>query len=428
MKNTLTRKQTIAIGAIAGIGALLAALILLPSGAGKATGGEPSHAEAGHKDDHKEGGKEEHGHEHGKETDAKGANKAAAASEEHAELVEFSAQQIQSAGITLEAAGPALIGSSVTLPGEIRFNGDRTAHVVPRVAGVVESVSADLGQHVKKGQVLAVVASADLSERRSELLSARQRLNLARTTAEREKQLWQDKVAPELDYLQAKQAMNEAEIAVRNAQQKLDALGADASATTSSRLSAYQIRAPFDGMVLEKHISQGEAVKEDANVFTISDLSTVWAEVAVSPSDLDALRVGQQATVKATALNASASGTVIHVGSLLGEQTRTAMARLSLRNPDLAWRPGLFVSVDAASKASNAAITVAAEAVQTVEGKAAVFVRTPQGFLAQPVTTGRSDGKRTEILSGLKAGAQYAAVNSFVVKAQQGKAGAEHSH
>ncbi len=68
-------------------------------------------------------------------------------------------EQIKETGITTQTAGAAHIKSVVTLPGEIRFNEDKTAHVVPRLAGVVENVSANLGQQVKKGQLLAVIAS-----------------------------------------------------------------------------------------------------------------------------------------------------------------------------------------------------------------------------------------------------------------------------
>src|SRR5256885_16000548 len=93
---------------------------------------------------------------------------------------------MQAAGVRLPGAGPTPVRSVLQLPGEIRFNEDRTAHVVPRVAGIAESVPANLGQNVKKGQLLAVLSSAAVSEQRSELLAASKRLELARTTYARE--------------------------------------------------------------------------------------------------------------------------------------------------------------------------------------------------------------------------------------------------
>jgi cobalt-zinc-cadmium efflux system membrane fusion protein len=433
----MNKKQKITIAVMAIIALLLAALILKPRG--------DAHNDDG--DGHGDGG-----HGHGASTEqaagtareatrsgAEGASgpagaalrpgAAGAAAGTHAsalETIALSEAQIKAAGVTLAQAGPADISTILTLPGEIRFNDDRTAHVVPKLAGVVVSVHAELGETVKRGQLLAVLASSALSEQRSELLSAQRRLTLASTTLERERKLWQDKISAEQDYLQAKQALNEAEIAVQNAKQKLSVLGTGAAA--GAQLNQLELRAPFAGVVMEKHLALGEAIKEDANVFTISDLSTVWADFAVPPQDLNRVRVGEAVIVRASAFEAQASGKISYVGSLLGEQTRTANARVALSNPERAWRPGLFVYVDVQSGLSAAAVTVAAGALQTVDGQPAIFVRNAQGFTVQPVKLGRSDGKLTEILQGLPAGATYAAANSFVLKAELGKGSAEHEH
>lgn len=333
--------------------------------------------------------------------------------------------QIQAASITLDTSAPATLRSALQFPGEIKFNADRTAHIVPRAAGVVESVSADLGQQVKKGQVLAVISSAAVSETRAELQAAQRRRALAQTTYEREQSLWQQKISPEQDVLQARQALHEAEITVANATQKLQTLGASAGSGALGRL---ELRAPFDGMVVEKHIALGEAVKEDASVFTLSDLSSVWAELSIAARDLTQVRVGGRVVVRAGASDAAANGSIAYVGSLIGEQTRTAPARVVLPNPQGAWRPGLFVTVEVLAEEKSSPVTVAASALQTVDDKPVVFLKVPGGFVPQPVQTGRSDGKRVEITSGLKPGATYAAGGSFVVKSEQGKSAATHTH
>ena len=180
--------------------------------------------------------------------------------------------------------------------------------------------------------------------------------------------------------------------------------------------------------MIEKHISLGEAVKEDAAVFTISDLSKVWAEINVPAKDLPQVRVGEKVTIKATAFDASATGTVAFVGSLIGEQTRTAKARVVLDNPNGAWRPGLFVNVEVVADEATVPVTIATDAVQTVGEKPVVFLKVNGGFITQPVQLGRSDGKRVEVLQGLKQVAPYAATGSFVVKSELGKASAEHTH
>jgi cobalt-zinc-cadmium efflux system membrane fusion protein len=340
-------------------------------------------------------------------------------------VVSMSDAQMKAAGVTLDSASPAQIRSTLELPGEIGFNEDRTAHVVPRVSGVVEAVPVSLGQSVTKGQVLAVISSAQVSEQRSELQAAQKRLQLARSTHEREKKLFDEKISPQQDVLQAEQTLREAEIAVANAQQKLGAVGASPQGASLNR---FELRAPFDGVVVEKHIALGEQVKEDANVFTISDLRMVWAQLSVPAKDLPLVRVGGRVTVRSTAFDQSAAGTVAYVGSLIGEQTRTAQARVALANPQMAWRPGLFVNVEVTAGEDAVPVTVAADAVQSIEEQAVVFLRSGGGFVPQPVQVGRSDGKRVEIVKGLKAGSRYAAGGAFVVKSEAGKASATHSH
>ncbi|MDR7336190.1 MAG: efflux RND transporter periplasmic adaptor subunit [Roseateles sp.] len=339
--------------------------------------------------------------------------------------VTMTADQIKAAGISIDTSAPATIRTALKLPGEIAFNEDKTAHVVPRVGGVVESVAVSLGQQVTKGQVLAVISSSSVSDQRAELQAAQKRLQLARTTYEREKQLFEQRISPQQDVQQAEQAMREAEIAVANARQKLNAIGASPD---SSALNRFELRAPFNGVIVEKHIALGEQVREDVNVFTISDLRSVWAQINVPASSLPQVRIGENVTIRSTAFEQTAVGKVAYVGALIGEQTRTAQARVVVDNPKTAWRPGLFVNVEVSAGESSAPVTVTADAVQTMEGKSVVFVRTASGFAPIPVELGRSDGKRTEVTSGLKAGAQYATSGAFVIKSEAGKASASHAH
>jgi len=363
--------------------------------------------------------------EHAKHADH--AEEGAAAEGEHGEEghIELSTEQITAAGIQLVEARAQNISLGLPFPGEVRFDEDRTAHVVPRVPGVVESVAVNLGQSVKKGQLLAVIASQQISDQRSEQAAAQRRLALARTTYEREKKLWQDKISAEQDFLQARQALQEAEIAVSNARQKISVLSGSVVATGGNR---YELRAPFDGVVVEKHLTPGEVVDESTAAFTLSDLSRVWVTFGVSPKDLNKVQVGKKVTVSAAELNAEVVGSVAYVGSLLGEQTRTATVRVTLENPQGSWRPGLFVTALVATDSREAKVAVPETAIQTVEDKPSVFVRTDDGFETRAVELGsRADGF-VEITQGLDAGAQVASAGSFVLKSELGKASAEHSH
>jgi cobalt-zinc-cadmium efflux system membrane fusion protein len=340
-------------------------------------------------------------------------------------LVALTPEQISAAGIETSEAKAQSLESSTKFPGEIRFNADRTAHVVPKAAGTVQQVSADLGQEVKKGQLLAVISSASLSELRSEWLAATKRRALAAATHARELKLWREQVSAQQDYQQAQTALQEADIAVQNAAQKLRAIGAEPSAKD---LNLLEIRAPFDGVIVEKHIALGEALSDTASIFTISDLSTVWAEFVIAPKDLRDVRVGEDAKITSTAFSEEAFGTVSYIGALLGQQTRTATARVTLKNPDMAWRPGLFVSVSVVVERNDVGVAVESDAIQDVNGQPTVFIEVPGGFLPQPVKLGATTDKSSEIVSGLNAGTRYVSSNAFVLKSELGKATADHAH
>jgi cobalt-zinc-cadmium efflux system membrane fusion protein len=340
--------------------------------------------------------------------------------------VTMSDAQLQQAGVALATAGPARISSQLALLGEVHYNGDRTVQVVPRLAGLVESVAASAGDRVRKGQVLAVLSSPSLADQRSEGLAAQKRLALARSTFEREKKLWEEKISAEQDYQQARAALQEAEIAEQRIRQKLANLGA--LAASSGDLTRFALRSPIDGIVTDKRITVGQSLGESAHVFTVSDLSTVWVEAPVATKDLGTIRTGQAVVVTSSAFEAQAAASISYVSALVGEQTRTATARILLPNPQGVWRPGLPVRVEVTSNNAEVPVAVQMDAIQSVRDWQVVFGRYGQQLEARPLTLGRSDGRFVEVLSGLSAGERYAAKNSFVIKAELGKAGASHDH
>lgn len=341
--------------------------------------------------------------------------------------VQISDEQLKRNGVEIAVVGPARIRSSLQLLGEIKLNQDATVFITPRLGGQVEAVRVNAGDRVRRGQVLAVISSQALADQRGELLAAQKRLALAKTTYEREKKLWEEKITAEQDYLAARQAWQELEIAVDGARQKLASLGAVAGDSTQG-LTRYEVRSPIDGVVTEKKISVGEVLKEDATIFQVANLATVWVELVVPAKDVNALKVGDAATVQSSAFVAQATAKLSYVGALVGEQSRNATARLVLANPKGLWRPGLPVTVDLTSEEVAVPVAVLADGVQSLGSGPVVFGRYGQLFEARPVETGRSDGRYVEVLKGMTAGERYATKNSFLVKADIGKAGASHDH
>ncbi|MBI5568876.1 MAG: efflux RND transporter periplasmic adaptor subunit [Desulfomonile tiedjei] len=337
-------------------------------------------------------------------------------------------------GITSAVAGPGTIKSILELPGEIAFNADLVSHVVPRVAGVALECRKNLGDTVQLGEILAVIDSRELGEARSRYLVAAEREKLARYIFERSQRLWQKEMVPEKEFLIAQKGYLEEKIELDAAARKLVAMGlteqdirelADGAVNT---LTHYAIRAAFNGLIVKKHLSPGEWVKEDAEIFVIADVSTVWADIVVYAKDLESVHIGQKATVKTDASGLEAEGKVFYLGPLVGEDSRTARARVVIANPDGKWRPGLFAKVELVREQVEVPVVVQTDAIQSLRNGPIVFVRYGDQYEARPVELGRSDGRCTEVLKGISAGEQYVVRNSFVLKSELGKTGMSHQH
>ncbi len=347
--------------------------------------------------------------------------------------VELDEEAVRSSAITIETAGPRKMRSVLELPGEITLNGDKVAQVLPRMPGVIREIRKNQGDKVRKGEVIAILESRELAETKRHFLETSQALGFARKVFEREEGLWKKSISSEADYLAAERAYQEARLKHQSARQQLEALGMDDAALQALRepdstLTRYELRAPFDGMLIEKKVAAGQAVTEDEQLFTVADLSTVWVNVTVYAKDLDTVKVGQEITVRSDALGFEAPGRIVYLGSLVGETTRSAVARVVLPDPESRWRPGLFVNVDVVREEVTVPVAVRREGLQKFRDWDVVFIRVGNLFEARPLELGRTDGEWVEVVSGLSPGEKYAAANSFILKADVGKAGASHDH
>lgn len=343
--------------------------------------------------------------------------------------VEMPDDMLKSVGIEVLTAESAVIKPTLKLPGEVIFNEHNIVPVVPRIPGMVTVVEGHHGQHVKKGDVLAVIESPLLADLRSQYLVAQKRLALTKITYEREEQLWEEKITSKQEYLLAQELWHEAEIAADLAAVRLRSIGVQPESNHRGvNLARYEIRAPIPGIITAKAIVLGETLKEDKEIYTIADVSTVWTAVTVYPRDLGVIREGQKVTVRATASDAESQGTVTYITPLIGGQTRTATARVELDNRDGKWRPGMFVTAELIAEEIQVPVAVSMSAIQTVRDWSAVFGRYGDYFEVRPLELGRSDGEMVEVLKGLDRGERYAGGNSFAIKAELGKAGASHDH
>ncbi len=355
--------------------------------------------------------------------------------EAHEEAIVLSPEQMKNNHISIAEAGPGKLSVQLALPGEVKLNADRLAHVVPRIPGVVREVFKNVGDEVKTGEVLAVLDSRELADLKAAYLAAQEREELARSTYEREKGLWEKKISAEQDFLSAKNALAEARIATRTAEQKLHAIGFSEEYVTKlsgephASLTRFEIAAPFDGEIIEKHITLGEALKEDAPIFAVADLSTVWMDLSVYQKDLASLRKGQEVVISGGgSLENGVPGIISYIGSVMGQETRTATARVVLENRDGHWRPGQFVTGFTSVDEVEVGVLISKSAIQTMQGKSTVFVETEKGLVPVAVALGRSNDSHAEVLEGLEAGRRYAADGAFLLKAYLEKGSLEHEH
>ncbi len=399
--------------------------------ASTSNGGEPSE----HDDDHADDAHDKKTAGKTSRAPAEGTGGHGHQDEGHSEGVKLSPEQLREFGIGVGTAEPGALDVFIDLPAEIAFNGDRLAHVTPRVPGVVIRVDKSLGDAVRAGERLALMQSRELAEAKAGYLSALERLTLARANFERESGLWRAKVTSEQEYLEAKQALAEAEIDKRSNEQKLHALGFDDAyidrlpRQPESELTIVPLLAPFQGVVVERHATLGERIGEETAAFVIADLSSVWLNISIYQKDLGRVGIGQKVSV-ALPEGEAAIGQIRFVAPDVGEETRTARALAVLDNASRRLRPGSFVTARIAVDSKTARVRVPKTALQTHEGETVVFVATDDGFVPRPVRTGSSNGDFVEIVDGLQKGERYAQTGAFTLKAQMAKAtfGDGHAH
>ncbi|MBW6525215.1 efflux RND transporter periplasmic adaptor subunit [Sphingomonas sp. RHCKR47] len=345
---------------------------------------------------------------------AEGAE-ASEAKEGPKDAVILSAQQIADAGI--EVTRPTVGGEAGAIELSATIEGDpQGVQVVSAsVGGRLVSLTRNLGQPVGRGDPLAVIESREAASLKAEVEAARARAALAQTNLRREQRLFAERVSPEQDLVAARTAATEASIALRLAQQQLSATGSGGGA-----LNRIAVRSPIAGQVIARSATLGQTVAADAELFRVANLSKVTVATSLVPTDAGRVKPG--ARVEVTAAGRRQEGRVTFVSPILDETTRLVPVIVTLDNGGSTWRVGETVNVSILVPATgDRTVAVPSAAVQMIEDKSFVFVRTPTGFRATPVTLGRTNGGQVVVTSGLTGSERIASTNSFTLKAELGK-------
>ncbi|MEH6952925.1 efflux RND transporter periplasmic adaptor subunit (plasmid) [Nitrobacter sp. NHB1] len=349
-------------------------------------------------------------------------------------VIRMDQERIALAKIEQVKVGPATIMTRLSVPAVVAPDADRVAHVSVKLSGTVAELRKNIGDEVEKGEVLGALESREVADAKSEYMAARLSNDLQQDLAARDKAAWgSSKAIPEQQYIRSRNAASQTAMRLDIARQKLLALGVDESEIVAipqapeGTLRLQNVRALISGRVMERKVDLGTAVGRDnleTELFVIVDLSRVWVEMAVNSSDLPAVREGQSVAVSIRG-GPVGTGKIIFVSPLLDKDTRAARVVATLDNPDRLWRPGSFVTAAIAVDSRLVSVAVPAVAVQSVNGRKVVFVRTAEGFEKRDVVLGFRDNGMVEVTSGLAAGETIASSNTFPLKAELSKPGVE---
>jgi cobalt-zinc-cadmium efflux system membrane fusion protein len=359
------------------------------------------------------------------------ANPAEAPHEEAPNTVEVDEGMLRDLRITTRPVESRTGGDLVTLLGELSVDQSAYAEVGTPVAARVTRLTANAGDAVRAGQALAELTSPDLGRERAEYLSASARLALAEAALARKRALAAEKIVPLREVQEAESAVGEARAAQRASRAAIAAFGVeppadDADGATSS---AFVLRSPVGGSVIERTAVIGQMLDPAASAFRIGDLSSLWLTVHAFERDAVRIEQGVAARLAFPALpGQDFEGTVTMVGRHVERESRTVPVRIDVKNRGSLLRPGMSATATLPVGATGAAIlTVPVASVQRVRNEWCVFLpKDASHFEIRRIGRGRDLGGEVEVLSGLGAGEMIVVDGAFLLKAQAEKGEVDH--
>jgi cobalt-zinc-cadmium efflux system membrane fusion protein len=338
--------------------------------------------------------------------------------EELPRLVKLSPEVIRDAKVRAEPARKQGLAATVELNGQVVPDPAAYAMIGARTGGRIAQVLVREGDHVRAGQVLAVVSSPDVAKLRGEFAGMNARAVAARRNSARLRELFEQRLGSEQEAVAAEAEATAAEAGRDALSRTLRGLGA--SSLRESDSSAVVLRTPVAGSVVQLDGSLGQMVEPSHTVATVADLARVWFQAQVFEKDLPRVTEGAAAEVRLNGYpDRVFTATVARISGQVDPQARTVTARLSLRASDRTLRLGLFgtARVSVPSEIQGDHITVPLSAVTEIGDRKAVFVRHPDGdFEVHEVRLGQSAGGLVAVISGLREGEEVAVSGVHTLK------------
>jgi cobalt-zinc-cadmium efflux system membrane fusion protein len=350
---------------------------------------------------------------------------------EHPGEVVLATDSQRRAGIRVEPVGLTDVAASIVVPGRIAVNEQRTWTVGTLVEGRVISVSANVGDYVREGTVLARIHSHDVHEARAnyqraeaEVARAKAAVEQATRVRDRARRLLELKAASRAEVEQAEAGVRDAEAALRTARVELQREEIHLQDYLEIQLGQEEqdvpVKAPESGLVVQREITPGSVVVPGQVAFRITDPGQVWVIANANETDLPYLRAGQPVDVRVRAFGDRVfPGKILRLGEALDPATRTLEVRVLVPNPGALLKPEMLATAEFQRSGARKVLMVPSESVQIIDGNSVVFVQTAgDRFAARVVKEGERRGAAVEIASGLSLGEQIVVKGSFVLKSQ----------
>ncbi len=288
------------------------------------------------------------------------------------------------------------------VPAHVKVDETLAARVGAPLGGRVVKVFAELGQPVKKGDMLFSVSSPDMASLNAENAKAKVELETAQTVLDRVKAIVQARALPAKEEIAAMQQLRQAQVDYGTAQAKL------ASLRVSPRSdSEFVVRSPRDGYVVEKNVLPGQELGDGtATLMMVADLSSVWVVAELFEADAGGVEVGTKAHITVASMPGTVlDGTVDVVSAVVDPDRHTVPVRVRLDNPDGKLKPNTYARMQFRSTPPPGAVEVASTAIVSDGAHQYVYLRAPDGsFGRQEVVAGPVREGRVLILHGLQAG------------------------
>lgn len=328
-------------------------------------------------------------------------------------VIKITRQQTKSLGIDTvkEVNGQ----KELILTGKVSVDLDRVANVFPIASGNVLKVNVSLGDKVTKGQILAVLRSSEVNSFQSQYEMAVSDLKLAKKNLDNSEELYNSNYYSQNQVLSAQNDYKKAQSNVNMLKQQLKIYGA----SPEENAATYKIVAPIDGYIVDKNISEGMDVRADnnADLFMVSYMKTVWVLADVYESDLSRVHVGDPVDITTIAYPDKVfSGKIDKINTLLDPVSKTLKIRIVLENNEGLLKPDMFAGIKVHSPTSQKFITIPTKALVFDNNKYMVVVaKSDTTFEKRIVKILRSDGDVTYIINGVNPGERIVTDGSLIV-------------